>query len=87
MYQQPQNPLLPVTVQDQIRLWELEKNRLKSREGSLSLYQRSPRHLRLPFRISLYRFRVSSRLRVRSELCEGAWRCIMGKHRQKVLFR
>ncbi|EAU85259.2 transcription factor TFIIH complex subunit Tfb2 [Coprinopsis cinerea okayama7 len=29
------NPLLPVTVQDQIRLWELEKNRLKSREGFL----------------------------------------------------
>ncbi|TFK27834.1 transcription factor Tfb2 [Coprinopsis marcescibilis] len=29
------NPLLPVTVQDQIRLWELEKNRLKSREGYL----------------------------------------------------
>ncbi|KAK7037767.1 RNA polymerase II transcription factor B 52 kDa subunit [Paramarasmius palmivorus] len=30
-----QNPLLPVTVQDQIRLWELEKNRLKSQEGYL----------------------------------------------------
>ncbi|PFH45589.1 hypothetical protein AMATHDRAFT_71505 [Amanita thiersii Skay4041] len=29
------NPLLPVTVQDQIRLWELEKNRLKSNEGYL----------------------------------------------------
>ncbi|PPQ95459.1 hypothetical protein CVT26_008478 [Gymnopilus dilepis] len=29
------NPLLPVTVQDQIRLWELERNRLKSREGYL----------------------------------------------------
>ncbi|TEB27096.1 transcription factor Tfb2 [Coprinellus micaceus] len=29
------NPLLPVTVQDQIRLWELEKNRLKSQEGLL----------------------------------------------------
>ncbi|KZT07609.1 transcription factor Tfb2 [Laetiporus sulphureus 93-53] len=28
-------PLLPVTVQDQIRLWELEKNRLKSEEGYL----------------------------------------------------
>lgn len=28
-----QNPLLPVTVQDQIRLWELERNRLKSQEG------------------------------------------------------
>lgn len=28
-----QNPLLPVTVQDQIRLWELERNRLKSAEG------------------------------------------------------
>ena len=29
-----QNPLLPVTVQDQIRLWELEKNRLNSQEGT-----------------------------------------------------
>ncbi|KAI5122551.1 hypothetical protein M0805_005278 [Coniferiporia weirii] len=29
------NPLIPVTVQDQIRLWELEKNRLKSQEGYL----------------------------------------------------
>ncbi|EIN03954.1 transcription factor Tfb2 [Punctularia strigosozonata HHB-11173 SS5] len=29
------NPLIPVTVQDQIRLWELEKNRLKSQEGFL----------------------------------------------------
>ncbi|TFK68236.1 transcription factor Tfb2 [Pluteus cervinus] len=29
------NPLIPVTVQDQIRLWELEKNRLKSRDGFL----------------------------------------------------
>ncbi|GJE85551.1 transcription factor Tfb2 [Phanerochaete sordida] len=28
-------PLLPVTVQDQIRLWELEKNRMKSQEGYL----------------------------------------------------
>ncbi|KAH8118107.1 transcription factor Tfb2 [Phellopilus nigrolimitatus] len=29
------NPLIPVTVQDQIRLWELEKNRLKTQEGFL----------------------------------------------------
>lgn len=29
------NPLLPVTVSDQIRLWELEKNRLKADEGVL----------------------------------------------------
>jgi transcription initiation factor TFIIH subunit 4 len=29
-----QNPLIPVTVQDQIRLWELEKNRVKSEEGA-----------------------------------------------------
>ncbi|KIK58083.1 hypothetical protein GYMLUDRAFT_228371 [Collybiopsis luxurians FD-317 M1] len=29
------NPLIPVTVQDQIRLWELEKERLKSEEGYL----------------------------------------------------
>lgn len=30
-----QNPMVPVTVQDQIRLWELERNRLKSQEGML----------------------------------------------------
>lgn len=29
-----QNPLIPVTVQDQIRLWELERNRLKSQDGT-----------------------------------------------------
>ncbi|KAJ8092964.1 RNA polymerase II transcription factor B 52 kDa subunit [Marasmius tenuissimus] len=29
------NPLIPVTVQDQVRLWELEKNRMKSQEGFL----------------------------------------------------
>ncbi|KZV82245.1 transcription factor Tfb2 [Exidia glandulosa HHB12029] len=29
------NPLLPVTVQDQIRLWELERNRVKADEGFL----------------------------------------------------
>ena len=31
----PQKPLLPVTVQDQIRLWELERNRVKSQEGKI----------------------------------------------------
>ncbi|KAH7325299.1 transcription factor Tfb2-domain-containing protein [Rhizoctonia solani] len=30
-----QNPLLPVTVQDQIRLWELEQNRVQEAEGYL----------------------------------------------------
>ncbi|THH17077.1 hypothetical protein EW146_g3684 [Bondarzewia mesenterica] len=29
-------PLLPVTVQDQIRLWELERNRIQSQEGKIS---------------------------------------------------
>ena len=28
-----QNPIIPVTVQDQIRLWEMEKHRVKSEEG------------------------------------------------------
>jgi transcription initiation factor TFIIH subunit 4 len=32
-----QNPLLPVTVTDQIRLWEREKNRLQADEGKFSL--------------------------------------------------
>jgi transcription initiation factor TFIIH subunit 4 len=27
-------PLLPVTVQDQIRLWELERNRIKAQDGT-----------------------------------------------------
>lgn len=31
-----QKPLLPVTVQDQIRLWELERNRIKAQDGTLS---------------------------------------------------
>lgn len=35
-------PLLPVTVQDQIRLWELERNRLKSREGTRTLLEHNP---------------------------------------------
>ncbi|CUA72646.1 RNA polymerase II transcription factor B subunit 2 [Rhizoctonia solani] len=30
-----QNPLLPVTVQDQIRLWEMEQNRVQEAEGYL----------------------------------------------------
>jgi transcription initiation factor TFIIH subunit 4 len=30
-----QTPLLPPTVVDQIRLWELEKNRIKDQEGYL----------------------------------------------------
>jgi transcription initiation factor TFIIH subunit 4 len=30
-----QKPLLPVTVQDQIRLWELERNRIKTEDGKL----------------------------------------------------
>jgi hypothetical protein len=38
-------------------------------------------------RISIYCFRIQSRLRVCPNLCEGAWRCIMGKRYQKVLFR
>jgi len=29
------NPLLPITVQDQIRLWEQEKNRVQITEGYL----------------------------------------------------
>jgi len=29
------NPVLPVTVQDQVRLWEFEKSRLKSQDGFL----------------------------------------------------
>jgi len=33
-----QKPLIPVTVQDQIRLWELEKNRVKSDEGTALIY-------------------------------------------------
>ncbi|KAF7327323.1 RNA polymerase II transcription factor B subunit 2 [Mycena kentingensis (nom. inval.)] len=39
-YALPHNPLLPVTVQDQIRLWELERNRLKSSEGAWAVLSR-----------------------------------------------
>ena len=28
-----QNPIIPVTVQDQIRLWELERHRVKGQDG------------------------------------------------------
>jgi transcription initiation factor TFIIH subunit 4 len=30
-----QNPIIPVTVQDQIRLWELERHRVKGQDGKL----------------------------------------------------
>lgn len=30
-----QDPLLPPTVVDQIRLWELEKNRIRDQEGAI----------------------------------------------------
>lgn len=40
-----QKPLLPVTVQDQIRLWELEKNRVKSQEGRYHVTQTQRRHI------------------------------------------
>ena len=39
-----QKPLLPVTVQDQIRLWELEKNRVKSQEGRYHVILTQRRH-------------------------------------------
>lgn len=55
-----QNPLLPVTVQDQIRLWELEKNRLKSQDGMPSLFLLSHLHTHEQFlRLPIHRFRVS----------------------------
>lgn len=33
-----QDPLLPVTVTDQIRLWEREKNRVQTEQGASHLY-------------------------------------------------
>jgi hypothetical protein len=30
-----QNPIIPVTVQDQIRLWGLERHRVKGQDGKL----------------------------------------------------
>ena len=68
-----QKPLLPVTVQDQIRLWELERNRLKSQEGDVirNAYGRIFTSIAVS-RLPLQRLRIASRLRVRPELCEAA---------------
>jgi transcription initiation factor TFIIH subunit 4 len=38
------NPLLPVTVQDQIRLWEMEQNRVQEAEGKLFTYKSPTDH-------------------------------------------
>jgi hypothetical protein len=73
-----QKPLLPVTVQDQIRLWELERNRIKTQEGKLGS-DLEPFHALVSFiildltysrafRLLIHRFRVPSRLRVRPQL-------------------
>lgn len=65
--------MLPVTVQDQIRLWELERNRLKSREGKYSSFTRRREiHLHRDRRLPLQRLRITSGLRVRVELRQGA---------------
>lgn len=78
-----QKPLLPVTVQDQIRLWELERNRIKTQEGMLGdLYESfiilnfgySPRP-----RVLVHRVRVPGRLRVRPQLRTTAGRRVVGK--------
>jgi len=69
-----QKPLLPVTVQDQIRLWELERNRIKTQDGKLgSDLESCPRivcyaRLTRAFRLPIHRVRVPSRLRVRPQL-------------------
>lgn len=68
-----QKPLLPVTVQDQIRLWELERNRLKSQEGDMIHKARGCMLTSIAVsRLPLQRLRVTSRLRVRFELRQAA---------------
>lgn len=47
--------MLPVTVQDQIRLWELERNRLKSQEGKIDYDYVYVMRLTVPFSGYLYK--------------------------------
>src|ERR1700722_5657547 len=83
------NPLLPVTVQDQIRLWELERNRVKSEEGASRKIRRftPPDVLPLHSRLSLYGICITSGLRIRPRLREAARRRFMGKYAEALLFR
>ena len=73
-------------MQDQIRLWELEKNRMKSQEGRVS-----PRHIRpaltLFYRLPLHGFRLPSRLRMGPRLRQEYGRCSLGESLPTVLFR
>lgn len=82
-----QNPLLPVTVQDQIRLWELEKNRLKSSEGELlngliELAKYFP-----PPRLFIYVLYFTSRLRAGAQLRKTVGCCSLGKRHKALFFR
>ena len=60
-----QNPIMPVTVQDQIRLWEMEKHRVKSEEG-LVLSSSEVFPLTCPLLDRLYLQRLFLRWRLRS---------------------
>lgn len=85
----PQNPLLPVTVQDQIRLWELEKNRLKSQEGVICRKIILSHFLNIGpcFRLPLYCICLTGRLRICTQLRQGAGCRVVGKQCEKVLLR
>jgi len=48
-----QKPLLPVTVQDQIRLWELERNRTKTQEGKVGILLDPIRYSRILYKTGL----------------------------------
>lgn len=84
-----QNPIIPVTVQDQIRLWEMEKHRVKSEEGrSPHSPQRSVHSLMSPLdRLSLQRLFLCWRLRGCPQVCAGSWCCTVVQWRQTDVLR
>ena len=83
-----------MTVQDQIRLWELEKNRMKSQEGA---YKSGPSQGRLyawvlmypttMTRLPLYRLRLTGGLRIRTELREAVRSRALGELSSAVFLR
>jgi hypothetical protein len=79
-------------VQDQIRLWELEKNRLQSDDGTsdLFIFNGHPRHdvdAVSCHRLPLHRLPLTRRLRVCAPVCEAAWRRDVGELGQAVFLR
>ena len=80
-----------MTVQDQVRLWELEKNRLKSQEGRLKQRAVNFSFQKLNWylwtRLFVYVFCRSGRLSDRSRVCKTTWSGAMGKCNEKMFLR